>query len=212
MASALRAADIVLLTSTWEAPALVAQEALLAGVPLVSTRVGGIAELVGQAAVLVEPGDVAGRPPPSAVSPTTRPSAPAWPTPACNKPPPGPTRTTWSPTCSLLTRSLSSRVLSVRLGSRFNQSRPNERHEVPVLTFRTKSAETAPQGRIGSVSNQSRRNVPLPTGCRAAFDCSLRSLRIAPRRLRRRDGTEKRVQSLLLSPARAIRMFGWRHP
>jgi glycosyltransferase involved in cell wall biosynthesis len=60
VASALRAADIVLLTSTWEARALVAQEALLAAVPLVSTRVGGIAELVGQAAVLIEPGDVAG--------------------------------------------------------------------------------------------------------------------------------------------------------
>jgi glycosyltransferase involved in cell wall biosynthesis len=59
VASLLGAADIALLTSTWEARALVAQEALLAGVPLVSTRVGGIAELVGDAAVLVEPGDVA---------------------------------------------------------------------------------------------------------------------------------------------------------
>jgi glycosyltransferase involved in cell wall biosynthesis len=60
VASALRAADIVLLTSTWEARALVAQEALLAAVPLVSTRVGGITELVGSAAVLVELGDVTG--------------------------------------------------------------------------------------------------------------------------------------------------------
>jgi glycosyltransferase involved in cell wall biosynthesis len=51
------AADVALLTSTWEARALVAQEALLAGVPLVSTRVGGIEELVGSAAVLVPPGD-----------------------------------------------------------------------------------------------------------------------------------------------------------
>lgn len=51
------AADLALLTSTWEARALVAQEALLAGVPLVSTRVGGIEELVGSAAVLVPPGD-----------------------------------------------------------------------------------------------------------------------------------------------------------
>ena len=57
VASLLAAADIALLTSTWEARALVAQEALLAGVPLVSTRVGGIEELVGDAAVLVEPGD-----------------------------------------------------------------------------------------------------------------------------------------------------------
>jgi glycosyltransferase involved in cell wall biosynthesis len=59
IASLLAAADIELLTSTWEARALVAQEALLAGVPLVSTRVGGIEELVGDAAVLVEPGDIA---------------------------------------------------------------------------------------------------------------------------------------------------------
>ena len=48
--SLLAAADLALLTSTWEARALVAQEALLAGVPLVSTRVGGIEELVGSAA------------------------------------------------------------------------------------------------------------------------------------------------------------------
>jgi glycosyltransferase involved in cell wall biosynthesis len=59
IASLLAAADIELLTSTWEARALAAQEALLAGVPLVSTRVGGIAELVGDAALLVEPGDLA---------------------------------------------------------------------------------------------------------------------------------------------------------
>jgi glycosyltransferase involved in cell wall biosynthesis len=55
--SLLAAADLALLTSTWEARALVAQEALLAGVPLVATRVGGIPELVGDAAVLVPPGD-----------------------------------------------------------------------------------------------------------------------------------------------------------
>src|SRR4029450_4641190 len=56
--SLLPAAALALLTSTWDARALVAQEALLAGVPLVSTRVGGIDELVGSAAVLVPPGDV----------------------------------------------------------------------------------------------------------------------------------------------------------
>jgi glycosyltransferase involved in cell wall biosynthesis len=56
--SLLAAADLGLLTSTWEARALVAQEALLAGLPLVSTRVGGIEELVGSAAVLVPAGDV----------------------------------------------------------------------------------------------------------------------------------------------------------
>jgi glycosyltransferase involved in cell wall biosynthesis len=58
IASLLGAADLALLTSTWEARALVAQEALLAGVPLISTRVGGIEELVDSAAVLVPPGDV----------------------------------------------------------------------------------------------------------------------------------------------------------
>jgi glycosyltransferase involved in cell wall biosynthesis len=60
VASLLAAADLMLLASTWEARALVAQEALLAGLPLVSTRVGGIEELVGDAAVLVSPDDVAG--------------------------------------------------------------------------------------------------------------------------------------------------------
>jgi glycosyltransferase involved in cell wall biosynthesis len=58
IASLLGAADLALLTSTWEARALVAQEALLAGVPLISTRVGGIEELVGNAAVLLDPDDV----------------------------------------------------------------------------------------------------------------------------------------------------------
>ena len=60
IADLLAAADLALLVSTWEARALVAQEALLAGLPLVSTRVGGIEELVGDAAVLVELGDLAG--------------------------------------------------------------------------------------------------------------------------------------------------------
>jgi glycosyltransferase involved in cell wall biosynthesis len=55
VADLLAAADLAILTSTWEARALVAQEALLAGLPLVSTRVGGLAELVGDAAVLVDP-------------------------------------------------------------------------------------------------------------------------------------------------------------
>lgn len=57
IADLLAAADLAFLSSTWEARALVAQEALLAGLPLVSTRVGGIAELVGRAAVLVGAGD-----------------------------------------------------------------------------------------------------------------------------------------------------------
>ncbi len=53
----LTAADLVLLPSRWEARALIAQEALHAGVPLVATDVGGIRELVGEAAVLVPAGD-----------------------------------------------------------------------------------------------------------------------------------------------------------
>ncbi|NYI03372.1 glycosyltransferase family 4 protein [Allostreptomyces psammosilenae] len=57
VADLLTAADLVVLTSRWEARALVAQEALRAGVPLVATAVGGIPELVGEAAALVPPGD-----------------------------------------------------------------------------------------------------------------------------------------------------------
>jgi glycosyltransferase involved in cell wall biosynthesis len=60
VASWFRAADLALLPSRWEARALVAQEAMLAGVPLVATRVGGIPELVGEAAVLVDPDDAEG--------------------------------------------------------------------------------------------------------------------------------------------------------
>jgi glycosyltransferase involved in cell wall biosynthesis len=59
LGSLLAAADLALLTSAWEARALVAQEALLAGLPLVSTAVGGVPDLVGEAAVLVPPGDPA---------------------------------------------------------------------------------------------------------------------------------------------------------
>jgi len=55
----LAAADIVVLPSAWEARALVAQEALAAGVPLVATAVGGVPDLVGDAAVLVPHGDAA---------------------------------------------------------------------------------------------------------------------------------------------------------
>jgi glycosyltransferase involved in cell wall biosynthesis len=55
----LAAADLVVLPSRWEARALIAQEALHAGVPLVATDVGGMRELVGEAAVLVPYGDPA---------------------------------------------------------------------------------------------------------------------------------------------------------
>jgi glycosyltransferase involved in cell wall biosynthesis len=55
----LAGADLAVITSDWEARQLFAQEALTAGVPLVATEVGGLPELVGDAAVLVPPGDAA---------------------------------------------------------------------------------------------------------------------------------------------------------
>lgn len=57
VADLLAAADVLVLSSTWEARALVVQEALRAGVPVVATAVGGTPELVGDAAILVPPGD-----------------------------------------------------------------------------------------------------------------------------------------------------------
>lgn len=59
IADLLAAADGVVLSSEWEARALVAQEALRAGVPLVTTAVGGVPGLVGEAAVLVPAKDPA---------------------------------------------------------------------------------------------------------------------------------------------------------
>ncbi|MFJ3511969.1 glycosyltransferase family 4 protein [Streptomyces luteogriseus] len=53
----LAAADLALLPSRWEARSVLAQEALHARVPLVATNVGGIPELVGDAAELVPYGD-----------------------------------------------------------------------------------------------------------------------------------------------------------
>ncbi|MQS14669.1 glycosyltransferase family 4 protein [Streptomyces kaniharaensis] len=55
----LAAADVVVVSSRWEARSLVVQEAMRAGVPVVATSVGGIPELVGDAAVLVPSGDPA---------------------------------------------------------------------------------------------------------------------------------------------------------
>ncbi|HWG27805.1 glycosyltransferase family 4 protein [Actinospica sp.] len=49
----LAAADVFVLSSQWEARALVVQEAMHAGVPVVATRVGGLPELVGDAGLLV---------------------------------------------------------------------------------------------------------------------------------------------------------------
>ncbi|MEU5086961.1 glycosyltransferase family 4 protein [Streptomyces sp. NPDC021356] len=53
----LTAADLALLTSSWEPRSVLAQEALLARVPLVATAVGGVPDLVGDAAELVPYGD-----------------------------------------------------------------------------------------------------------------------------------------------------------
>ena len=54
----LAAADLVVLTSRWEARSLVAQEALLLGRPLVASAVGGLPTLLGDGARLVPGGDV----------------------------------------------------------------------------------------------------------------------------------------------------------
>jgi glycosyltransferase involved in cell wall biosynthesis len=54
----LSGADLAVVTSDWEARQLFAQEALRAGVPLVTTAVGGLPGLVGDAAVQIPPGDV----------------------------------------------------------------------------------------------------------------------------------------------------------
>ncbi|MFE2536142.1 glycosyltransferase family 4 protein [Streptomyces sp. NPDC059371] len=53
----LAAADVVLLPSRWESRSVLAQEALHARVPLVATAVGGIPEMVGDAAELVPYGN-----------------------------------------------------------------------------------------------------------------------------------------------------------
>lgn len=53
--SLLHAADIFLITSHWEARALVVQEAMAAGRAIVATAVGGLPELLDGTGVLVEP-------------------------------------------------------------------------------------------------------------------------------------------------------------
>jgi glycosyltransferase involved in cell wall biosynthesis len=54
----LAAADVVVVPSRWEARALIVQEALRLGRPIVATRVGGIPDLTGDdGALLVLPGD-----------------------------------------------------------------------------------------------------------------------------------------------------------
>ncbi|HZN71442.1 MAG TPA: glycosyltransferase family 4 protein [Micromonosporaceae bacterium] len=59
VADLLGAADLAVVSSNAEARQLFAQEALRAAVPLVATAVGGIPELVGDAALLVPAGDAA---------------------------------------------------------------------------------------------------------------------------------------------------------
>ena len=51
-------ADVFLLTSHWEARALVVQEAMRAGVPVVVPAVGGLPELVEDGGIVVPPGDL----------------------------------------------------------------------------------------------------------------------------------------------------------
>ena len=53
----MNAADVLALSSLWEARALAVQEAVLAGLPIVATSVGGIPELIGTEALLVPPRD-----------------------------------------------------------------------------------------------------------------------------------------------------------
>jgi glycosyltransferase involved in cell wall biosynthesis len=55
----MRSAQVFVLTSRWEARALVVQEAMAAGLPVVASRAGGLPDLVGDAGVLVAPGDAA---------------------------------------------------------------------------------------------------------------------------------------------------------
>ena len=60
VANLLATADMVLLPSVWEARSLVAQEAMRAGVAIISTTAGGMAELVGDAAYRIDVGDAPG--------------------------------------------------------------------------------------------------------------------------------------------------------
>ena len=53
----LHAADLFVLTSRWEARALVVQEAMAAGLPVVAPRTGGLPGLIVDAGLLTPPGD-----------------------------------------------------------------------------------------------------------------------------------------------------------
>jgi glycosyltransferase involved in cell wall biosynthesis len=54
----LSAADAFVLASDWEGNPMSVMEAMAAGLPVVATAVGGVPEVVGEAGVLVAPGDV----------------------------------------------------------------------------------------------------------------------------------------------------------
>lgn len=60
VADLLAASDLAVVTSDSETRQMFAQEALRVGKPLIATRAGGIPALVGDAAVLIEPGDIDG--------------------------------------------------------------------------------------------------------------------------------------------------------
>jgi glycosyltransferase involved in cell wall biosynthesis len=53
----LKAATVIALPSRWEGQPLILQEALRAGAAIVATRVGGVPDLVADAAILVSPAD-----------------------------------------------------------------------------------------------------------------------------------------------------------
>jgi glycosyltransferase involved in cell wall biosynthesis len=59
VADLLAAADVTVLPSLWEGQPLALQEMLRAGKAIVATRVGGVPSMVGDAAILVPPGDPA---------------------------------------------------------------------------------------------------------------------------------------------------------
>jgi glycosyltransferase involved in cell wall biosynthesis len=60
VAQLLRAADVFVLPSAWEARALVVQEAMAAGTPVVASDVGGLRDLVDGSGCLVAAGDADG--------------------------------------------------------------------------------------------------------------------------------------------------------
>ena len=97
----MHAADVYVLTSRWEAPALSVQEAMQAGLPVVATAVGGVPDLLGDTGVLVaagRPGGLRAGGGPPAQRPGAR--GPAGRGRRRCGPGPCPTRTTWRATWS----------------------------------------------------------------------------------------------------------------